>query len=289
MLVKCKKSCGKCPTTTGSDCKDLHDKVQCQEWALLGECDKYPDFMNAKCQKSCNKCQTKPVTKPTKPPTTISAKKPCYTPSWCFPNNKCGDGWTHELDKKCVGKGNVCCRPPPGKVYDCHSPNQCSYQKCWSNWSVVKDKTCPEPEKGFVCCKYTPTDKVTPKPTTGGMPCYQPNWCFPNNKCGDGWTHDKTKTCSGKDNVCCHPPAGKGDCKDYNANCPGWAKLGECDTNPGYMHTQCRKSCNKCTANCKNTVDDALCDEFAAKGKCDMWSMKVKCRRSCNTCNFGTK
>merc|ERR1712050_164749 len=179
-------------------CKDLDDPSNCKTWANMGECKKNPNYMLVKCKKSCGKC-----------PTTTGSEKPCYTPSWCFPNNKCGDGWTHELDKKCVGKGNVCCRPPPGKVYDCHSPNQCSYQKCWSKWSVVKDKTCPEPEKGFVCCKYTPTDKVTPKPTTGGMPCYQPNWCFPNNKCGDGWTHDKTKTCSGKDNVCCHPPAGK--------------------------------------------------------------------------------
>jgi len=247
MLVKCKKSCGKCPTTSttdNGDCKDLHDTTQCKTWAELGECKKSQDFMNVRCKKSCNKCSTT---------TTIPAKKPCYQPSWCFPDYKCGDGWTHELDKKCTGTGNVCCKPPAGKVYDCNSPNKCSYKTCWSGWSKVTDKTCPEPEKGFVCCKYSSTVTET------------------------------------------------GDCKDENDSCPGWAKLGECEKNPAYMHTKCKKSCNKCSgkvtpkpttakpANCKNTVDDDLCDEFAANGKCDMWSMKVKCRRSCNTCSFEAK
>eukprot|EP00899_Mesostigma_viride_P008685 jgi/Mesvir1/17818/Mv12914-RA.2 len=32
-------------------------------------------------------------------------------------------------------------------------------------------------------------------------------------------------------------------CRDTDANCPGWARAGECDANPGFMRGACRKSC----------------------------------------------
>jgi hypothetical protein len=41
----------------------------------------------------------------------------------------------------------------------------------------------------------------------------------------------------------------KGDdpnCIDENKECPGWAAIGECEANPGYMLSFCRKSCNTC-------------------------------------------
>jgi hypothetical protein len=36
------------------------------------------------------------------------------------------------------------------------------------------------------------------------------------------------------------------DCVDDDHRCAGWAKQGECNTNPGYMNKSCKKSCNVC-------------------------------------------
>ena len=36
-------------------------------------------------------------------------------------------------------------------------------------------------------------------------------------------------------------------CDDSNENCPDWSKKGECEKNPNYMLTYCRKSCQVCT------------------------------------------
>lgn len=38
-------------------------------------------------------------------------------------------------------------------------------------------------------------------------------------------------------------------CEDnskHKVHCPGWAKNGECQKNPGFMKINCRKSCNTC-------------------------------------------
>ncbi|CAI5937738.1 unnamed protein product [Closterium sp. NIES-64] len=41
-----------------------------------------------------------------------------------------------------------------------------------------------------------------------------------------------------------HPP---GACVDESEHCPLWAKAGECEKNPGYMHSSCARSCGKCS------------------------------------------
>jgi predicted 2-oxoglutarate/Fe(II)-dependent dioxygenase YbiX len=43
-------------------------------------------------------------------------------------------------------------------------------------------------------------------------------------------------------------------CRDDSRDCITWARDGECDKNPGYMHTACRKSCNTCEFN-RGSVD----------------------------------
>ena len=41
-------------------------------------------------------------------------------------------------------------------------------------------------------------------------------------------------------------------CMDKNGNCPLWAKDGHCQSNPGYMNTNCRHSCKVCGGrNCR--------------------------------------
>ena len=36
------------------NCDDENDR--CEEWAIYGECDRNPDFMNQYCRKSCKEC-----------------------------------------------------------------------------------------------------------------------------------------------------------------------------------------------------------------------------------------
>ena len=36
------------------------------------------------------------------------------------------------------------------------------------------------------------------------------------------------------------------ECVDENAGCTNWASSGECDRNPGFMHSACAKSCKTC-------------------------------------------
>ena len=37
-------------------------------------------------------------------------------------------------------------------------------------------------------------------------------------------------------------------CTDRNNNCASWARTGECQRNPGYMLSYCRRSCNHCSS-----------------------------------------
>jgi len=45
---------------------------------------------------------------------------------------------------------------------------------------------------------------------------------------------------------CCASCRGGSSCVDKNPSCRSWASRGECNRNPGYMNTNCPKSCNKC-------------------------------------------
>ena len=42
------------------------------------------------------------------------------------------------------------------------------------------------------------------------------------------------------------PPANCEDDSQYKGQCPGWAKIGECQKNPAWMKLHCRKSCKIC-------------------------------------------
>ena len=36
------------------------------------------------------------------------------------------------------------------------------------------------------------------------------------------------------------------ECVDNHENCPFWAATGECEKNPNYMRSHCKKSCDRC-------------------------------------------
>ena len=55
------------------------------------------------------------------------------------------------------------------------------------------------------------------------------------------------KVCSADDNECTINDNNVDiNCIDEHENCKGWAKVGECDSNPKYMLVSCRRSCNVC-------------------------------------------
>ncbi len=37
-----------------------------------------------------------------------------------------------------------------------------------------------------------------------------------------------------------------GECADGHEQCPEWAYFGECQKNPGFMTSNCKKSCKAC-------------------------------------------
>ena len=55
------------------------------------------------------------------------------------------------------------------------------------------------------------------------------------------------KVCSAEDDECTINDNNVDiNCIDEHENCKGWAKVGECDSNPKYMLVSCRRSCNVC-------------------------------------------
>jgi hypothetical protein len=48
------------------------------------------------------------------------------------------------------------------------------------------------------------------------------------------------------------------ECKDNHESCSFWAKQGECDANPNYMHIYCPISCNTCPEPHETSSQEAL-------------------------------
>ena len=76
-------------------------------------------------------------------------------------------------------------------------------------------------------------------------------------------------------------------CHDLDRSCGAWARRGECDRNPSYMHVFCRPSCDLCTPpppGCRDNVDQ--CAFWARNGECfkNPSYMHVMCKLSCDTC-----
>jgi len=80
-------------------------------------------------------------------------------------------------------------------------------------------------------------------------------------------------------------------CKDSNHHsCQRWAREGECEKNPGYMHGECRASCRLCQSTACHD-DHASCAAWAQQGECgnNAEFMLEKCRFSCAICNINFK
>jgi len=81
-------------------------------------------------------------------------------------------------------------------------------------------------------------------------------------------------------------PTPTGGCSDANDNCKYWAENGECKKNPGYMLTNCCKSCKGgTTANCVDKDDNCpnWKDQYCTNPTYSDW-MSKNCAKSCGTC-----
>ena len=74
-------------------------------------------------------------------------------------------------------------------------------------------------------------------------------------------------------------PNNKFCCRDLDSNCESWSKAGECEKNPNYMLSNCKKSCS---------IDlDSKCESWSKAGECEKNPnyMLSNCKKSCNVCN----
>ncbi|XP_068219088.1 LOW QUALITY PROTEIN: hatching enzyme 1.2-like [Palaemon carinicauda] len=78
------------------------------------------------------------------------------------------------------------------------------------------------------------------------------------------------------------------DCIDLNTFCSSWASGGQCNSNPGYMRVNCKRSCNTCDTDvCGDIAGN--CGSWSASGECERNPefMKQSCRRACGFCESG--
>ncbi|XP_055868375.1 balbiani ring protein 3-like [Biomphalaria glabrata] len=125
--------------------------------------------------------------------------------------------------------------------------------------------------------------------------------CAPNQRCKEPGYLDRWCRCVCPPEVDCTKEGhglrvGGGwgigsDCRNSwkDEDCIAWAKRGECQGNPIWMKTNCRKACEKCAKNCSNVWPDEDCSKWAARGECSknkQWMVK-HCKESCGGCGTG--
>ena len=69
----------------------------------------------------------------------------------------------------------------------------------------------------------------------------------------------------------------------FEADCPGWAGLGECQRNPEFMLEACRASCGNCQGNVCQSKDPVNCPVWASAGLC-VEQPEFMCDHCCQQC-----
>jgi hypothetical protein len=50
-------------------------------------------------------------------------------------------------------------------------------------------------------------------------------------------------------------------------HCGSWAKEGQCEASPGFMHKNCPTACGFCAPKCANVHED--CNHWMKEGQCE--------------------
>lgn len=144
-----------------------------------------------------------------------------------------------------------------------------------------------------ICAVWAADEQCTVNPDRMMMQCKRScGWCLtlapqPAVEVEGGYTH----------------------CGDDVPECHGWARDGQCTSNPRWMLVHCRQACGLCDARSAKTVaptaaptsfteppvhnhfeqsdcqdKEAACEHWAAGGQCGMPHVKLNCKRSCGGC-----
>jgi len=212
------------PTSEQPSCKDTQQS--CEAWGEGGECEHNPDYMHLYCPKTCNTCGLAALLGVAEAPAPAPAPIAPLLHAAGFEENasapllqvsalwgSCSGTW-----KNCMQSS--CCSDPG---YTCYEKDD-TYAQCLPSDSCVAGgwpKTDPNPTPWRCAVR-----------SGGGAPPMQPQ---PPSNSGPGWPMPGWPT-----------PGSTNPCLDVNQACPMWSQMGECQTNPQYMHQNCRKSCNLC-------------------------------------------
>ncbi|KAH9514083.1 hypothetical protein Btru_030169 [Bulinus truncatus] len=211
-----------------------------------GECERNGAYMTRYCRKACGQCDTQsPNAKSTE------VCKDQYSSSKCTVWKTRGDCLTNPawMKRNCQSTCGLCGNSSARPEVNCANANQ-EGVKC-EDWAKVGECT------------------VNAK------------WMFNNCRKSCAMCLMKEEDLVGTDKGV---EEEKILCLDKHKDCPLWASLGECKTNPRAMINDCRKSCQKCEdGTCKNLLDDNQCEAWAKDKECiyNFDGMGKHCAKSC--------
>jgi hypothetical protein len=260
--------CGTSKKAADDTCINVYDSWPCYIWANQGECERNPLYMKQQCSKACNVCGS-----PTNTPdnnilwpwqwfpmfanmlpkewTALGGCKDVYEKIKCQSWKERGDCVTNQrwMKDNCKSTCNLCGSTVSRSEASCSNKHEDS-NKC-AEWA--KDGECSVNSNWMHANCRRSCDMCLAKET--------------NEEDEDGGADE--------DNMVC---------ENTNPSCEGWAQTGECQRNPGWMISNCRKACQKCDdATCKNLYDDIQCKIWAQKLECVVNSdwMSKHCAKSC--------
>ncbi|XP_033760032.1 zinc metalloproteinase nas-15-like [Pecten maximus] len=233
MEINCKSTCGMCSnnnTVATKNCGNVHTNgTQCEIWARKGECQVNREWMYNNCRGACRLCD-----KPMPPNTDKPLRDETTNRDQDDDPQGCRDKHNTRECLKWASSGE-CSRNPDWMVPNCRkSCNRCNDGSCKN---LYDDKKCRVWAADGECMKN---------------PKWMPFNC--EKACGgcDGSTSDEESVDDnddwGDDDV--DDEDTSDGCSNYHndADCDSWSKNGHCDINPGYMKTNCKRSCGVCAS-----------------------------------------
>ncbi|CAG5114965.1 unnamed protein product [Candidula unifasciata] len=182
------------------------------------------------------------------------------------------DAWFNEKDRYSYGQ------------YSCGNSAACHYsQMVWGTTNKIGcySTRCGQlsgaaPNAWYLVCFYTP------KGNWNGEKPYEKGCSSP---CLEGQTVDNG-LCVGESTEEKNNKTNEAKCDDKVGSCGVWASNGECQNNPAYMATHCRKSCKICESEVTCEDLNSNCPEWKRNGQCraNPTYMKHNCKKTCGEC-----
>ncbi len=297
MLYFCAKSCNACSgttTTSPPNCINTHTSDQeCELWAAAGDCESNPEWMIPNCIKACMEC----------PGVSTSLGT---TGSSTMPSSACINIHTHHIECDYWASTGQC-ELNPWMLNNCmRSCGTCGLTPA----SPSPSSTLPSFTINYGQCNNTyGNDRDCDGWASIGQCLSNPTWMLINceKSCNSCPSVSATSTPSMTEST--SPiSTNTSKCVDihFTSECIGWASVGQCSDNPGWMLVYCQKTCNACPgitstsspapsttafsfphAPCENShPNDLECEQWSTVGQCSdnpEW-MLINCEKACNSC-----